>query len=89
MTSKAVMQASAPAVSERTPSMAKPVEAPKRETVPARVTANVSVPPRPAPIPPRVRDRERGGEAFNPAEEDQYDIPAFLRLRGGQSGVPE
>jgi cell division protein FtsZ len=86
MTSKAVMQASAPAVSERTPSMAKPVEAPKRETVPARVTASVSVPPRPPPIPPRVRER---GEAFNPAEEDQYDIPAFLRLRGGQTGVPE
>jgi len=37
------------------------------------------VPPRPPPL-PNTRGR-LGGEAFKPGDEDQYDIPAFLRLR--------
>jgi hypothetical protein len=36
-----------------------------------------------------ARARERGIEGFRPGDEDQYDIPAFLRLRGGQGNVPE
>jgi cell division protein FtsZ len=86
-TSRAVtMHAAPPAAAERAPPPAAPIEAPRRETVPARAAASVAAPPRPAPIPPRAR--ERGGEPFKLGEEDQYDIPAFLRLRG-QSGVPE
>jgi cell division protein FtsZ len=76
------MQAAPPAASSPTP-----VEAPKRETVPARVSSGIAVPPRPPPIPARVR--ERGGDGFRPGDDDQYDIPAFLRLRGGQNPAPE
>ncbi|HUK65254.1 MAG TPA: cell division protein FtsZ [Anaeromyxobacteraceae bacterium] len=59
-----------------------PAEAPRREAVPVRVAS----PPRPPPLP--AKSRERHTESYKPGEEDQYDIPAFLRLRGGQ-GVPE
>ncbi|HTT71547.1 MAG TPA: cell division protein FtsZ [Anaeromyxobacteraceae bacterium] len=63
---------------------AAPAEAPRREPVPVRVAA---APPRPPPLP--ARTRERHPESYKPGEEDQYDIPAFLRLRGGQGGQPE
>ncbi len=58
------------------------VEAPRRETVPARAPAG---PPRPPPLPARARERERAPDAFKPGGDDQYDIPAFLRLRGSQN----
>ena len=63
-----------------------PVEVPRREVVPAR--APVIVPPRAPAVPARARDHRAAGEGFRPGDEDQYDIPAFLRLRG-QNGVPE
>jgi cell division protein FtsZ len=75
--------APAPLVSPM-PLVATPVEAPRREVVPARVPG--AVPPR-APLAP-PRPRERAAEGFRAGDEDQYDIPAFLRLRG-QNGVPE
>ena len=64
-----------PAMSSAGPA---PVELPKRETVRVGVSAG-AVPPRP-PALPSSRGR-LGGEAFKPGDEDQYDIPAFLRLR--------
>jgi cell division protein FtsZ len=60
------------------------VEAPRRELVPARAPATVSARP---PAPPRPRERIPG-DGFRAGDEDQYDIPAFLRLRG-QNGVTE
>jgi cell division protein FtsZ len=59
------------------------VEAPRRETV--KVASGGPVPPRAPPIPSRTRPLT--GEAYKAGDEDQYDIPAFLRLRGGQTGV--
>ncbi len=53
------------------------VELPKRETVKVGVSPG-AVPPRPPALPSRGR---LGGEGFKPGDEDQYDIPAFLRLR--------
>ena len=64
------------------PAMTSPVEAPRREPVLARTPAG---PPRPPAMAPRAREPV----AFRSGEEDQYDIPAFLRLRNGQRGVPE
>jgi cell division protein FtsZ len=62
-----------------------PMAAPRRETVPARAPAG---PPRPPVLPPRAP--RPATEAYRPGDEDQYDIPAFLRLRGGpHNGVPE
>ena len=88
MATKVMAKQAGPAGSERAPSLNASVEAPKRETVPVRVSGSNAVPPRPPPIPPRAR--ERGADAaFSPGEEDQYDIPAFLRLRGSQNGAPE
>jgi cell division protein FtsZ len=62
-------------------------------TVPVRLTAAMAAaaapPPRPPPMPTRGRERVPEPPAFRPGDEDQYDIPAFLRLRGGQGGVPE
>jgi cell division protein FtsZ len=57
----------------------------KREVV--RVAAS-SAPPKPPPMPAGARPRIEPA-AFKPSEDDQYDIPAFLRLRGGQGGVVE
>jgi cell division protein FtsZ len=51
----------------------------RRGAAPAH--APVSAPPRAPVIPPR-RERPSGGEGFRAEDEDQYDIPAFLRLRG-------
>jgi cell division protein FtsZ len=59
------------------------VETPRREVVPAR--APVTVGARPA-APARPRERIGASDGFRPGDEDQYDIPAFLRLRG-QNGV--
>ncbi len=62
-----------------------PATAPVRLTQPAPVTVNATA-ARSAPIiPPRPSRPEPG--AFK-AEDDQYDIPAFLRLRG-QTGAAE
>jgi cell division protein FtsZ len=77
----------APAPVAAAPVVVAPVEVPRREVVPARAPVVVTAPPRPPPIPARAR--ERIPEGFKPADEDQYDIPAFLRLRSGQNGVPE
>ncbi len=66
-----------------------PVEKPRREVVPARAPSGSAIPPRPPPLPLPPRSRERAGEGFKPGDEDQYDIPAFLRLRGGQGQAPE
>ena len=65
---------------------AAPVEVPRRETV--KVASGGPVPPRPPAIPSRARP-PMSGEGFKPGDEDQYDIPAFLRLRNGQTGIPE
>jgi cell division protein FtsZ len=62
----------------------RPVE--KREVVPARAVAGA--PPKPPPLPARARER-MDPAAFKPGDEDQYDIPAFLRLRGGQNGLAD
>jgi cell division protein FtsZ len=62
----------------------RPVE--KREVVPARAVAGT--PPKPPPLPARARER-MDPAAFKPGDEDQYDIPAFLRLRGGQNGLAD
>jgi cell division protein FtsZ len=61
------------------------VETPRREVVPARAPVTVGARP---PAPARPRERLAPSEAFRPGDEDQYDIPAFLRLRG-QNGVTE
>jgi cell division protein FtsZ len=66
--------------------LASTAEAPRRETV--KVANGGPVPSRPPTIPPRTRP-PLSGEGFKPGDEDQYDIPAFLRLRGGQTGIPE
>jgi cell division protein FtsZ len=60
----------------------------KREVVPVRAAAAAVAPPKPPPLPARARER-LDPAAFKPGDEDQYDIPAFLRLRGGQGGVAE
>ena len=70
-----VVAASSPAICTAGPAQ---VELPRRETVRVGVSAG-AVPPRP-PALPSSRGR-LGGEAFKPGDEDQYDIPAFLRLR--------
>jgi cell division protein FtsZ len=61
--------------------------------VPVRLTAAMATaaapPPRPPPMPSRGRERIPEPAAFRPGDEDQYDIPAFLRLRGGQGGVQD
>ncbi len=88
-TSKATPPRAMPPIISGAPSGMAPVEATKREVVPARVPSGMAVPPRPPPLPMPARARERGGEGFRPGDEDQYDIPAFLRLRGGQGNVPE
>jgi cell division protein FtsZ len=77
-----------------------PVEV-RREREPAREAVRVGAtsapasaqgaghaPPRPPPLPSRPRP-PLSGEGFKPGDEDQYDIPAFLRLRGGVGGAPE
>jgi hypothetical protein len=67
------------------PLVAAPVEVPRREAVPARAPAGS---PRPPVLPPR--GPRPAMEAYRPGDDDQYDIPAFLRLRGGpQKGMPE
>jgi cell division protein FtsZ len=65
---------------------ARPVE-PRRESVPRAVPAVATAAPKPPPLPARARER-LDPSAFKPGDEDQYDIPAFLRLRGGQ-GIAE
>jgi hypothetical protein len=62
----------------------RPVE--KREVVPARAVAGT--PPKPPPLPARARER-MDAAGFKAIDEDQYDIPAFLRLRGGQNGLAD
>lgn len=59
-------------------------EAPRQ---PVKTTIGAQQPSRPPPVP--VRPRERSLTEFRPGTEDEYDIPAFLRLRGGHNGVPE
>jgi cell division protein FtsZ len=81
----AAPQAMAPAAQQPAP-VAAPVEAPRREVVPVRATATAAQ-PRPA-APARPRERAATAEGFKPGDEDQYDIPAFLR-RGGQNVIPE
>jgi cell division protein FtsZ len=74
-----VRQVSLPSVASARPS-APPAEKPSIRLAPTPVVAApvpVAVAPRPAPAP-----RPRDPNAFKPLEEDQYDIPAFLR-RGG------
>ncbi|MFL5300274.1 MAG: cell division protein FtsZ [Anaeromyxobacteraceae bacterium] len=56
---------------------------PRRELVPRAVPAVATAAPKPPPLPARSRER-LDPSAFKPGDEDQYDIPAFLRLRGGQ-----
>ena len=73
----------APAPAAQIPLVAAPAEAPRREPAPARAQAAA---PRPPSLPPRGR---AGMDGFRAGDEDQYDIPAFLRLRSGQNGVPE
>ncbi|WP_176064469.1 cell division protein FtsZ [Anaeromyxobacter diazotrophicus] len=63
-----------------------PAEAPRRE--PVKVASGAAAPPRPPPIPSRTRPA-MSPDGFKPSDDDQYDIPAFLRLRGGQTGLPE
>ncbi len=58
------------------------VPMPTREPVPARVAPT-------APRAPALPQRARPPEAFHAADDDQYDIPAFLRLRAGPNGAPE
>ncbi|HEX9290474.1 MAG TPA: cell division protein FtsZ [Anaeromyxobacteraceae bacterium] len=82
-----VSPAAAPAASP--PSAAAAVELPRRETVKVSVPGSAQQPPRAPPLPARTRERAAAGDGFRPGDEDQYDIPAFLRLRGGQGGVPE
>jgi len=82
-----VSPAAAPAASP--PSAAATVELPRRETVKVSVPGSAQQPPRAPPLPARTRERGAAGDGFRPGDEDQYDIPAFLRLRGGQGGVPE
>jgi cell division protein FtsZ len=57
----------------------------KRDVV--RVAAS-TMPPKAPPIPSAPRARVEPA-AFKPSDDDQYDIPAFLRLRNGQGGVVE
>jgi cell division protein FtsZ len=64
-----------------------PVEVTRREAVKVAAASAVGAPPRPPPLPSRPRPAV--GEGFKPGDEDQYDIPAFLRLRGGAGSVPE
>jgi cell division protein FtsZ len=76
----------APAAQPARPAAA-PQAAPAPRPVPAVATASArssvsSTPPR-APAVPR-----RDG-SFKPLEDDQYDIPAFLRRGGGSSGADE
>ncbi len=66
------------------PVVTPPVEVTRRDPGPARVAA---APAHAQVLPPR-RERPAGGEGYRAEDEDQYDIPAFLRLRG-QSGAPE
>jgi cell division protein FtsZ len=87
--SKAAPARPMPPIISGAPSGMAPVEVQKREVVSARVPSGIAAPPRPPPLPMPARTRERGGEGFRPGDEDQYDIPAFLRLRGGQGSVPE
>jgi cell division protein FtsZ len=79
----------APAVSVPVPppqALTPPVEVVRRE--PAKVPAAASGgPPHPPPLP--SRPRAAPGEGFKPGDEDQYDIPAFLRLRGGTGSLTE
>jgi cell division protein FtsZ len=74
------------------PATTAPVEPARRETVKVTVPGGAPQPPRPPPLPARARERgalPAAGEGFRPGDEDQYDIPAFLRLRNGQGGLPE
>ncbi len=86
--SKAAPARPMPPIISGAPSGMAPVEVQKREVVSARVPSGIAA-PRPPPLPMPARSRERGAEGFRPGDEDQYDIPAFLRLRGGQGNVPE
>jgi cell division protein FtsZ len=73
-----------------------PTVEPRRETVPARAPAQATVAPKTVSPPVRsalvkTRPVERppvASDGFNVGDEDQFDIPAFLRLRG-QNGVTE
>ncbi|MFL5261486.1 MAG: cell division protein FtsZ [Anaeromyxobacteraceae bacterium] len=77
-----VVPAPTPIVVE--PRRAEPRSAePRRELVPRAVPAVATAAPKPPPLPARPRER-LDPSAFKPGDEDQYDIPAFLRLRGGQ-----
>jgi cell division protein FtsZ len=75
-----------PVIPPARPAAMAPVEVGKREVVQARA-GNGMAGGRSSPVAPRAQ--RVTGEAFKPGDEDQYDIPAFLRLRGGQDGVLE
>jgi cell division protein FtsZ len=81
-------RARTPAAAPPTPQvLTPPVEVHRRERETVKVTApSGGVPPRPSPLPSHPR---AASEGFKPGDEDQYDIPAFLRLRGGTGGVTE
>ena len=87
--SRARAQASAPPAPQV---LTPPVEVVRRERETVKVTASAGgAPTRPPPLPvaPVIRPRAAAGEGFRPGDEDQYDIPAFLRLRGGTGGATE
>ena len=89
MPSRAATARPMPPIISGAPTGMAPIEVPRRDVVHARVPSGIAVPPRPPPLPMPARARDRAGEGFKPGDEDQYDIPAFLRLRGGQGSVPE
>jgi cell division protein FtsZ len=77
------------------PVVTTPVE-PRREAVPVRAQATAApktgnAPVRSALVKQRTERPALGSEGFNAQDEDQFDIPAFLRLRGqnGHNGVTE
>jgi cell division protein FtsZ len=73
-------EAPAPAPAARAP---EPRVVPARAVVqPAAMAAEPVAAPRPRPAPARSPRMVRDAEAFQELDEDQYDIPAFLR-RGG------
>jgi cell division protein FtsZ len=72
---------------EPRPMAARPAEPPRHESAPRTVPAVATGAPKPPPLPARPRERIDPA-SFKPGDEDQYDIPAFLRLRGGQ-GIAE
>jgi cell division protein FtsZ len=79
--------------------VATPTIEPRREAVPTRAPVPATVAPKTVAPPVRsalvkTRPAERppmASDAFSVGDEDQYDIPAFLRLRGqnGHNGITE